>query len=302
MEEIKRRIDKIIIYGLVITSNDKGKNINQIYSEARLQKIVGDSLEQFVFEGFGLDIMEWFNSDEGNVERCTNVNLEGDPFYLCEDMDSQEELFICYDCFLHSGNLNHQYIPCESTNIEMSCGCGSLNTSECHATCSKHFKTYGSEVLPETFLNKFSYIIQYCCELLAELCTNDHSVLDNHMEAMLEAYVGLVGLNATSNIFNNRKITSLNHAIDFNARKSCLIVLNDDIHDLGEFIECFSETLNICRQSAQAAERDMYEHGYACIRYLFDAAGCQRAKESIEQLPVTSQKFIDSILCGSRRF
>ncbi|KII63193.1 hypothetical protein RF11_07874 [Thelohanellus kitauei] len=190
MEEVRSRVDSIIINGLLVTSNDTGTDPSQIYSKSRMEKIVCDELVEYIFEWVGFDVKEWFDSDEGKLEMCTRVLHAYYPAITCLDCEFLEEFYMCWDCFVVSEHVNHEYKRCYSRFFEMTCYCGDVDSCKAHSTCSKHSKAVTSgTVLPEAYLTKFGYIIQYLCELFEKICTMDFPVFDNHMEEMLEAYL-----------------------------------------------------------------------------------------------------------------
>ncbi|KII61020.1 E3 ubiquitin-protein ligase UBR1 [Thelohanellus kitauei] len=284
MEEVKRRIDIIIINGLLIASNDSATGVSEIYSKSRLENLVGGPLKKYVFEGFDPDINEWFDSDSGGLPVCTKIFHPRDQVYTCLDCRSNNTFIICYDCFQHSEHVKHNYIHWKSTRAGDTCDCGDVDAWIRHAACTRHGKTDGAEKeLPGAFITKFRYIIIYLCELLKKICTEDSSVFDLHMEEILGTYLSLIELNSETNNAQNLVIRGQNVAIDKNARNWCLIFHEDSINEREEFIDSRISELGMSRQESETALCEMDEYGYVCVRYLADFTKCQKAKESIER-------------------
>ncbi|KII62365.1 E3 ubiquitin-protein ligase UBR1 [Thelohanellus kitauei] len=108
MDEIKRRIDNIFINGLLVTTNESGKHVNQLFSNARLETLVGARLKEFIFEEHGPAVKAWFYSDFGALEMCTKVFKPGENVYTCIDCQKNGTCTMCYDCFQHSEHVHHK--------------------------------------------------------------------------------------------------------------------------------------------------------------------------------------------------
>ncbi|KII67081.1 E3 ubiquitin-protein ligase ubr-1 [Thelohanellus kitauei] len=273
MEEIKRRIDEITINGLLVTSNDSGTYVSQIYSKERLESLVGQFLEKYVFEGFGFMVKGWLYSNSGSLNMCTKMFDKGDEIFECLDCRGNGKCVLCYECFLNSQHVNHEYKHWISDFTYATCGCGDVNAWNGHSTCSNHAKHDELEdEISESFLKKIRRVIQYLCELLEKIGHHNDSVLDYHLEEMLNTYLLMKGSCTLPNIYTRSKMNGQMVEIDGNARKSCLIVHLMTI-------------LKMSSEDSMAAESDFKEYGYACVRYLSDINECKKAKECIEQSP-----------------
>ncbi|KII65634.1 E3 ubiquitin-protein ligase UBR1 [Thelohanellus kitauei] len=283
MEEIRSRIESIIINGLLVTSNDSEKDIRLIYSKTKLDTLVGSPLEDYIFEGSGPDIKQWFESDEGNLGMCTKVLTFDDPMYFCLECRAHDSCRICENCFQKSEHVNHEYKDYIAYCGDWTCDCGHADAWKCNATCSQHMKSDKSDgVILEPFLTRITHIFQYLCELLEEICTDDHSVLDHRIEKMLENYLSTKDSNSEPDMDEDQGINSRNTELYANAHKACLLIPFDGLEGLDTFIDCFTQILQIPYEDAEKIAGDMDDHGYSCVRYLSDVDSCEKAKESIE--------------------
>ncbi|KII63745.1 E3 ubiquitin-protein ligase UBR2 [Thelohanellus kitauei] len=282
--KIKNRIDNIIINGLLVASNDYSTEIDKLYSTVQLEYLVGTFLKEYLFEGFGPDIKQWFDSDEGNTNMCTKVIPVGDSVYICQDCQFKEKSIICYNCFLHSEHVNHEYAVLKSTYDERICHCGDEYAWKAHSSCSKHIKSDRSKiVLSANFLNKFSNIMQYLCELIGKICTDDFSIFDNHIEEILNNYLRVNGMRTTPNIYRNRVKRYPNFVIDGNARKSCLLLIEGGTHSSNKYVDCLMTSLKISYRDSNNLAGDINQYGYSCVQYISDLDECKNSKESIEK-------------------
>ncbi|KII71328.1 E3 ubiquitin-protein ligase UBR1 [Thelohanellus kitauei] len=275
MEDIKSRLDSIIINGLLVTSNDTEIDVSQVYGKNKLMKLVGVPLENYIFEGCDLDFKQWFQSKECNLEACTKVLTPYSFIYTCLDCRVNEIGHACEDCFRRSVHFYHEHELRCYDSIYKTCDCGHLDAWKSHPTCPKHIKAERSEgVLPEPFISKLTYIIQYLCQLFEEICTENDSIFDNHMENMLETYLRA----KCSNLIPNQEKSSLNAEIDANCRKSCLLIPYDDTFDLDEFIDCLKIIREISGEGGYVDTNDMNEQGYAWVLYLSDVEKCKKSQ------------------------
>ncbi|KII62947.1 E3 ubiquitin-protein ligase ubr-1 [Thelohanellus kitauei] len=286
MEEVRRRIDNIIINGLLVTSNDTGADANKIYSNDKLETLVGVPLEEYIFEGFDPEIKQWFDSDEGNLETCTKIIGEGEPVFMCIDCQRHDLCCLCEYCFLHSEHKNHDYQFMEASFSGHICGCGVKIFWRHHSACTRHKKKDKWEVgLPEIFMDRFGCIIKYLCELLEKICTVDTLVLDSHMEQIIDTYIQPKNSQDQQNMdqkSEQKYITTLN---DANARKSCLIVLNDGFHPLECYIDCFMSLLQMSLEDSMALSKEIASLGYTCVQYNTDSDKCKETQVNIETCP-----------------
>ncbi|KII63970.1 E3 ubiquitin-protein ligase UBR1 [Thelohanellus kitauei] len=200
MDETKRRIDNIIINGLMVTSNDEERYISQYFSRNRLEVVVREPLKEYILEELDPNIKALFYLESRDLKTCFKIFDPADEVYSCLDCQNNVNCVMCYDCFLCSEHVNHKHEHWKSTKMGLACDCGDTDLWRCNSTCSKHMKAETSfDVLPETFLKKFCNILTYLSELLEDICTGDFSVLDNHMEVILSSYLQLMDRTNQSN-------------------------------------------------------------------------------------------------------
>ncbi|KII64787.1 hypothetical protein RF11_03392 [Thelohanellus kitauei] len=281
MEEIKGRIDKIIINGLLITSNDYKADAVDIYYLSRFYKLVTEPLEEFVFEGFGNGILN--ESDFCALSKCTRILCPADHLCACIDHQKTNTCNSCNSGFPCSERANHTHKHWVSTYIERTCDCGIIYSWMCDDGCSKHACTKMTrKVLTENFVTKLNSIIEYLCEILAEIISNEYSTLDNHIEEMLDTYLRVNGSITTPYIQHDQGSNYKDAAIDTNSRKSCLVLLDYGIFNIDDFTECFMSALDTSRDSTIAGT-DIYKHGITFARYLSDVDECEKAKQLIDE-------------------
>ncbi|KII62366.1 hypothetical protein RF11_06085 [Thelohanellus kitauei] len=152
-------------------------------------------------------------------------------------------------------------------------------------------KTEGSvNMVPQDFLNKFGQIIQYLCELVQEICEEDGSVFDIHVEEMLETFVRINDSYTKSNIDKNMNTSSQNASIDANARKPCLLVLEGSTFDHEKFASPCRNWSHKFDENSKTIANNIQEFGYACIRCPSDVNEYKKAKESTQEyMPLLSQ-------------
>ncbi|KII60793.1 hypothetical protein RF11_03001 [Thelohanellus kitauei] len=161
----------------------------------------------------------------------------------------------------------------------------------------------GSEYVIKTdFLNKFSRIILYLCELLEEMCVEDQSGLYTQIEEMIEIYLRDRDSHSKLDINQNQEISGRKAETNVNIRKSCLIIHNNSIDDLDNFTNNLinnyydkkyhgynyyymqsEEIANVI----EAGMSDLKENGYACVLFMSDVEECHRQKQSIEDYLVS---------------
>ncbi|KII72153.1 E3 ubiquitin-protein ligase UBR1 [Thelohanellus kitauei] len=286
MEETKRRIDSIIVQGLLITSNDTGTDVNQIYANHKLETLVAVPLKEYILEGFGPEIKHWFDSNEGNLETCTQVIAAGDFVYLCKDCHRHDLCCICEFCFRDSEHTNHRYEVMKAGFSGYICNCGEKDLWRDHSNCTRHKKFEKSEKgIPEAFLTKFGCIIKYLCELLEKICTADPLVFDRYMETMVETYIRSVDSQPSQKDDKKsikKDITKLSPA---NASKSCLIVLNDGLHPFESYINCFMSLLHRSLEDSKTHTEEIEKFGFTCVQYLTDSSKCKKTQVMIEKCP-----------------
>ncbi|KII72155.1 E3 ubiquitin-protein ligase UBR1 [Thelohanellus kitauei] len=283
MEEIKRRIESIIIDGLLVTSNDSEKDIRLIYSKTRLYTLVGSPLEDYIFEGSGPDIKQWFESDEGNLGMCTKILTFEDHMYKCLECRGHDSCRLCEDCLKNPEHVNHEYEDHIAYCTDWTCDCGNVDVWKCHATCSKHMKVDQSRgVVIEPFITKITIIFQYLCELLGEICTDDHSVLDRRMENILGNHLSTKDRNYEQNINEDQNIINTDTERYANTAITCFLIPHDGGNGLNKFIDCFNHILEISNEDAEKLSKDMDEHGYTCVLSPSDVNACEKVQELTE--------------------
>ncbi|KII69349.1 E3 ubiquitin-protein ligase ubr11 [Thelohanellus kitauei] len=284
MKKVESTINTIIINGLLVTSNDIGTSVGRIYSNERLEALVGAFVEDYVFEGSSSDVKTWFDLDSGGLKMCTRIFRAGDEVYTCLDCQSNNTCMMCYHCFLHSEHVNHNFKIWISTDPCGACDCGDKSAWKCHAICTKHTKADRSErVLPECFLTKFRHVIQHLCKLLGMICMTNSSALDDYVNKLLETYLRIKGSNTTPRIYQNWKPDTKNAEIDTNANKYCLVLSDLGISDLRNHIDILKKKLKMTQEDSQAAFSDLENLGYVCVKYLSDIKECQTIKASLEK-------------------
>ncbi|KII64459.1 hypothetical protein RF11_03865 [Thelohanellus kitauei] len=206
MEEVKNRINEIIIDGLLETSNATRIDPENIYSEnilvrTDLNLMLGDHVNH---------ILAIFK----------HVQMFG-----IEPIGSIGALIVSSAIQTAFANIVLNILNIRDTNIPSHC---QMLFHKCNSTCSEHLKIdILGRSLPAGFISKFRHIVQYLCELLEGLCNDDYEVLDNKIERILEAYLRLHGPNIKSNATRSTKINIQNAKIDSNAHKSCLIMFDN---------------------------------------------------------------------------
>ncbi|KII74522.1 E3 ubiquitin-protein ligase UBR1 [Thelohanellus kitauei] len=186
MNEISGRMNTIIIKGLLVSSNDTGTHVREIFTIDRLESLVGVALEEYIFEEVGPDIQKWFFSEHCNLGMCTNVISAGDAIYSCLECQQHDMCVLCENCFMSSQHVNHDCQSKKAKHTGQVCSCGVKDLWKCHSTCTSHSTPQiPTKELPASFMSKFKLVVQYFCELLEKVCNHDQSILDKHVEKMI---------------------------------------------------------------------------------------------------------------------
>ncbi|KII65255.1 E3 ubiquitin-protein ligase UBR1 [Thelohanellus kitauei] len=283
-EEIKDKIDEIIINGLLLTSSDKRNSPTLIYEKNSLKTLIGVPLEQYLFEALGPDAKQWFDSDDGKLPKCTKIIFKDDLNNRCIDCERHNGCCICEDCFLQSEHVNHSYIPLELSFGMNTCDCGELESWEQQSTCSLHQKTERSEIqAPREFLSKLSCIVKYFCELLEKICIQNHTVLDKEIERMIAWYIQNQGAKMVKTFVDGQKCMDWMESAVKNANKLCLLIQDEGVHDRRNYSECWEIAEDISREHSGDLNLEMHDNGYVCVIYRSGLDECQNAKELIDK-------------------
>ncbi|KII64785.1 hypothetical protein RF11_03390 [Thelohanellus kitauei] len=283
MAQIRGRIDEILINGMLVTSNDARADVTDIYHRCRLKELVTKPLKEFALEGFGSGIRDEFDFGFAANPKFINILDQEEDFYAGINHQKTNTCSPCYSHFRCSEREKDMHKKLTSTYIERTCEHGIDFTRIPFGGCYTHFDTNRSEkILPEDFIKKIRPIIQYLCEFIVEIVSLDYSILDNHIEEMLETYIRKNGSNTKPSFQQDKECTIGDMAVDTNSRKYCLILLDHCIYDIDEFAACFSNALGLDERSGDI-RTDIYKHGITFVQYLSNVDDCQKGKNLVDE-------------------
>ncbi|KII72453.1 E3 ubiquitin-protein ligase UBR1 [Thelohanellus kitauei] len=267
LNQVKSRLNYIIVNGLLLSVHDGDANSRNPFLESKLKKLVKDSIQDFLFSGFGEEVKNAFYSDSGIMARCTKVFSPGDTIYSCLDCRRDKTCVLCNDCFFRSDHVNHNYKSRESSINGGCCDCGDQDCWKKDNACTQHNVSGESvEDIPNEFMIKFGYILEHLFTSLEKSLSSDYNLLDSETEYLLDTFIdqNISGFGADQ--FENHPLTSKEiKTANQNSRKWCLIVVSDSFKE----IDCpaLLETLSISREDAKELAIEVNSKGYGCIKY-----------------------------------
>ncbi|KII64783.1 hypothetical protein RF11_03388 [Thelohanellus kitauei] len=155
-------------------------------------------------------------------------------------------------------------------------------TLKCDASNSeKHTTVNFTKKFPEAFLNRLGQMFQILCEFLEKIFDFDCSLLNEHIKEISEKFLQVKGLCFISKTCPNEEISFSRFAINANAHKYCLVLLDKGLSDAEKFVSSFTTAIDIDAGCAEAVN-EFYESGMTFVRYRCDVDQCEKAKNKIE--------------------
>ncbi|XP_076675682.1 ubr1 ubiquitin ligase [Andrena cerasifolii] len=242
----------------IYSPEPNGNCLDWNFDEERAQKILYDTLEEFICNGDSQVILKQLSQMDNVI--CGKVFKMGDPTYNCRECGMDMTCVLCVDCFKQSAHRNHKY-KMGTSNGGGCCDCGDTEAWKSEPFCNIHLagtqaKEPDENKLPadisERAVMTFEAVLRYCYEMLSL----------EHMPGLpvdlrtKESDEDSVSLLSTSDTF-------------------CTVLFNDETHTFDQVITTLTRVMKCSQRDAVEYVTNVDREGRAVVR----CSGFQHCKD-----------------------
>ncbi|KII69694.1 hypothetical protein RF11_07291 [Thelohanellus kitauei] len=269
LSEIDNRIDRIIILAMWITSIEGESHPQDIYTQTRLQELVGEPLFNFLFENVDSETKNLYYSGIDSSWRCSILISDGGTKFFCDNClehDTCDRYSMDDD---KSNKVNNFGVEREE-DTESGGHCEDSEDSCRSPGCYRHTSPTVAKNLPRFFYDRVGKIMKRLFKYL-ELLFLDDSSFDDEVEKFLAVSGNLEELSFQDKSICIASQAEKNHG-STNARKSCVVLFKTD-RESPEIIEtCLSFVSTLGKDSdLLQSSRSL---GYICVKYCDETDKC----------------------------
>jgi len=249
--------------------------------EARVQRVLIDSLEQFICGKEDVyNVFKNLTAEDIPDAVCGHVFKPGETCYNCKDCGQDATCVLCVECFTHSEHKNHRYRMSTSEGGGY-CDCGDAEAFTLYPSCSLHQQKEGSSASAEEVLSKFP----------ADLRERAKDVLYNVCKYCIDIVSDPKG---QEDFVSGAKEKELFPDLKFPLQYSnyCTVLLNDENHSYNDVIRILT---NVLPKPPPKLATDLTtyvdKHGKAVIR-VGNYQECSNLSQKIESLTRTNHSMI----------
>lgn len=251
----------------LLSPEPKSSCLDWSFDEEKVQKVLFDSLEEFICDGSPEEIFQKVSQMDNPPSVCGRVFKMGEPTYNCRECGMDATCVLCVDCFKKSTHRNHKY-KMGTSSAGGCCDCGDVEAWKKGPYCDVHIK--GTEkrhesrsILPPDLAQRarltFSSVLRYAYQLL----TTD--------------YGPGIPLDLKVPPEDVLQITYSHNSDNF-----CTVLYNDEFHTFDQVISTLVRSLKCSQKDAIEFVTNIDREGRAAVK-CSNFSHCEDLKSEIER-------------------
>uniref|UniRef100_A0A8D9AGS5 E3 ubiquitin-protein ligase n=1 Tax=Cacopsylla melanoneura TaxID=428564 RepID=A0A8D9AGS5_9HEMI len=158
----------------LLSPEPKSSCLDWSFDEDKVQKVLFDSLEEFICDGLPEEIFQKVSQMDNPPSVCGRVFKMGEPTYNCRECGMDATCVLCVDCFKKSTHRHHKY-KMGTSNAGGCCDCGDVEAWKKEPYCDVHIigtqkRHEAGSILPPDLAERarltFSSVLRYAYQLL----------------------------------------------------------------------------------------------------------------------------------------
>ncbi|XP_034933670.1 E3 ubiquitin-protein ligase UBR2 [Chelonus insularis] len=251
----------------IYSPEPNGNCLNWSFDEDMAQKILYNTLEEFICNGDPQQVLQQLRQMEKPPSVCGKFFRVGEPTYICRECGMDPTCVLCVPCFKESAHQNHKYKIATSGGGGC-CDCGDPEAWKRDPFCNIHLagiqsKESSSNKLPEDIAERatatFEAVLKYCYELLSL----EHSPGLPADLRVKETDEDPLSLLSTTDSY-------------------CTVLFNDETHTFEQVISILSRVIKCTQKEAIEFVTNIDRNGRAVVK-CSDFQHCNELKSDVER-------------------